>query len=105
LDEDVLGDDDDVVDVVDVDVIDPDEIEIEPAPRPPAAAPTTTEGGTEEEDDDEDLVEPDDVEAALDTILKDRLVAVEEDADAGDEEVEVDDRGGPVDRILPQPPG
>ena len=38
------------------------------------------EEGAEEEDDDDDLVEPDDVEAALDTILKDRLVAVEEEA-------------------------
>ncbi len=73
------------------------------APLPPP--PTTTEEGAEEEDDDEDLVEPDDVEAALDTILKDRLVAVEEDADEEDEEVEVDDRGDPVDRILPKRPG
>ena len=102
LEEDVL-DEDDVVDVVDVDVIDPDEIEIEPTRR--TAATTTTEEGAEEEDDDEDLVEPDDVEAALDTILKDRLVAVEEDADEEDEEVEVDDRGDPVDRILPKRPG
>jgi hypothetical protein len=105
LDEDVLGDEDDVVDVVDVDIIDPDEIEIEPARRTTAAAAPTTEEGAEEEDDDEDLVEPDDVEAALDTILKDRLVAVEEDADEEDEEVEVDDRGDPVDRILPKRPG
>ena len=46
LDEDVLGDEDDVVDVVDVDIIDPDEIEIEPARRTTAvAAPTTEEGG------------------------------------------------------------
>jgi hypothetical protein len=97
LDEGVLEDEDDAVEV---DVIDPDAIE--PARR---AAPAATEEAAEEEDDDEDLVEPDDVEAALDTILKDRLVAVEEDADEEDEEVEVDDRGDPVDRILPKRPG
>ena len=42
---------------------------------------------TEDEDDDEDLVDPDDVEADLDTILKDRLVAAEEEADEDEEEV------------------
>ena len=60
---------------------------------------------TDDDDDDEDLVDPDDVEADLDTILKDRLVAAEEEADEDDEEVEVDDRGDPVDRILPKRPG
>jgi hypothetical protein len=58
-----------------------------------------------DDDDDEDMVEPDDVEAALDTILKDRLVAVEEEGEEEDDEVEVDDRGDPVDRILPKRPG
>jgi len=60
---------------------------------------------TDDDDDDEDLVDPDDVEADLDTILKDRLVTAEEEADEDDEEVEVDDRGDPVDRILPKRPG
>ena len=35
---------------------------------------------TEDEDDDDDMLTPDDVEADLDTILKDRLVAAEETA-------------------------
>jgi len=59
---------------------------------------------TAAEDDDEDLVDPDDVEADLDTILKDRLVAADDEADDEDE-VEVEDRGDPVDRIQPKRPG
>jgi len=59
----------------------------------------------EEEDDDEDLVDPDDVEADLDTILKDRLVAAEDEPEPDEDEVEVDDRGDPVDRIQPKRPG
>jgi hypothetical protein len=58
----------------------------------------------EDEDDDEDLVDPDDVEADLDTILKDRLVAADDEAPDDDEENEVDDRGDPVDRIAPKRP-
>lgn len=60
---------------------------------------------TEDEDDDEDLVDPDDVEADLDTILKDRLVAADDEAEDDEDEVEVDDRGDPVDRIQPKRPG
>ena len=41
----------------------------------------------DEEDDDEDEVDPDDVEADLDTILKDRIAAVEEEEDEEEEEV------------------
>jgi Domain of unknown function (DUF4193) len=73
------------------------EVEAEEAPVRRAAG--------EEEDDDEDLVDPDDVEADLDTILKDRLVAASDEPEEDDEEVEVDDRGDPVDRILPKRPG
>jgi len=69
------------------------------------AATKVRRPATDDDDDDEDLVDPDDVEADLDTILKDRLVAAEEEADEDDEEVEVDDRGDPVDRILPKRPG
>ena len=71
----------------------------------PRRAGTTTTTTPEEEDEDEDLVDPDDVEADLDTILKDRLVTAEEEADDEEEEVEVDDRGDPVDRIQPKRPG
>jgi hypothetical protein len=57
---------------------------------------------TEDEDEDEDMVAPDDVEADLDTILKDRLVTAEETQDDEDEEAEVDDRGGDGDRLQPK---
>lgn len=70
----------------------------------PAAAPRRA-ATAEDDDDEEDLVDPDDVEADLDTILKDRLVTAEEEAEEDDEEVEVDDRGDPVDRIQPKRPG
>lgn len=90
-------DDDNVLDT-DQDV-DEEEEEEEERPRP-APAPR------DDEDDDEDLVDPDDVEADLDTILKDRLVAADDEADEDDEEeLEVDDRGDPVDRIQPRRPG
>jgi len=85
-DDDALTEDDDDVDVDDR------------GPRV-VAAPASSE----EEDDDEDIIDPDDVEADLDTILKDRLVAADdEQPDDDDEENEVDDRGDPVDRIAPK---
>src|SRR6266545_4342998 len=59
------------------------------------------EEGEEPAELDEDLLAPDDVEADLDTILKDRLVAAEEDG--GDEEDdEPDDRVEPGDRLQPK---
>jgi hypothetical protein len=65
----------------------------------------TRRPASEDEDDDEDLIDPDDVEADLDTILKDRLVAAEDEPEDDEEEVETDDRGDPVDRIQPRRPG
>ena len=97
LDEDFVVLDDELVDLVEVEV----EVEEEPE-RPPVAARAV---GAEEEDDEEDLVDPDDVEADLDTILKDRLVAAEDEVEDDDDEVEIDDRGDPVDRIQPKRPG
>ena len=60
--------------------------------RPTRRPPTRTKrrAGEEEEDDDEDLLSPDDVEADLDRILKDRLVTAEDEDE--DEEDEPDDR-------------
>lgn len=60
--------------------------------------------GGEDEDEDEDLLAPDDVEADLDTILKDRLVSAEEAGDEEEEEVETDDRGNEGDRLQPKRP-
>ena len=54
---------------------------------------------TEEEDDD-DILAPDDVEADLDTILKDRLVAADDNGD--DEEDEPEDRSEAADRLQPK---
>ena len=45
---------------------------------------------------------PDDVEADLDRILKDRMVTTEEDGDEEDEEVEPDERGDTADRLQPK---
>lgn len=93
-----LDDDEAPIDLDDDAAVEEEEEEAPPvAPRRAATA--------EDDDDEEDLVDPDDVEADLDTILKDRLVTAEEEAEEDDEEVEVDDRGDPVDRIQPKRPG
>lgn len=95
-----IADDDDaelvaVEEVVDVDV------EAPVVPKPTAKA-----GAATEEADEEDEEEPDDedVEASLDTILKERLVVEEpeEDEDAPEPE---DRSGDGVERVLPKQPG
>jgi hypothetical protein len=77
LDEDVpLGDDDDVV-------VDDDEDD---------DAPAATRKPADDDEDDDDELDPDDVEADLDAILKDRIAAgVDED----DEEEVAEDRNDP----------
>ena len=52
------------------------------------------------EDEDEDMLAPDDVEADLDTILKDRLVAAEDETNEDEEEPE--ERGEQADRLQPK---
>ncbi|MBI5088877.1 MAG: hypothetical protein HZB15_08480, partial [Actinobacteria bacterium] len=54
----------------------------------------------EDEDEDDDMLAPDDVEADLDTILKDRLVAVEDETNEDEEEPE--ERGEQADRLQPK---
>ena len=107
LDEDVLeeddefaglSDDDEIADLEDEEEEAEEEAEAPAGGRRPAAV-------VEDEDEDEDLVTPDDVEADLDTILKDRMVAADDEPDEDEEELEVDDRGDPVDRIQPKRPG
>ena len=56
----------------------------------------------EDEDEDDDLLSPDDVEADLDRILKDRLVTVDDEEDEDDEEREERGEGG--DRLQPKRP-
>jgi len=91
----VLPDDDDA----DVVVVEEDLVEIDPkVPTKAAAAGEEAEEEEEEEPDDED------VEASLDTILKERLVVeeVEDDEDAPEPE---DRSGDGVERVLPKQPG
>jgi hypothetical protein len=81
--EDIEDDDALVVEVVlDVD----DDAEVEPEETAEEKA-VRAKKRRDEEDDDEDEVDPDDVEADLDTILKDRIAAVEEEEDEEEEEV------------------
>jgi hypothetical protein len=94
----VLDDDDALVDVED-DVEDEDL-----GPRAPVVPAPAAAAVAEEEDDDLEMVNEDDVEADLDTILKDRLTAETDEPDEEEEDSEVDDRGEPVDRIAPKRP-
>jgi hypothetical protein len=54
-----------------------------------------------DEDEDDDMLAPDDVEADLDTILKDRLVAADDEG-GEDEEEEPEDRTEGGDRLQPK---
>jgi hypothetical protein len=102
FDEDFVDDDEDVAE---------DDAEVEdvaPVAAAPPAPPRTRRAreDDEEEDDDED-VSDDDVEADLDTILKDRIAAQPDD-DEDDEEdgpPEPDDRSDGAGRIQPRRPG
>jgi hypothetical protein len=95
-----IADDDDAELVVVEEVVDVD-VEAPVVPKPAAKA-----GAATEEADEEDEEEPDDedVEASLDTILKERLVVEEpeEDEDAPEPE---DRSGDGVERVLPKQPG
>ena len=58
---------------------------------------------TDEEDEDEELVDPDDVEADLDTILRDRIASGDDDADDEDEEEIAPEPGADgADRVGPR---
>ena len=69
--------------------------------RPDDAHQAAAPRGEEEEDEDEEMLSPDDVEADLDRILKDRLVTAEDEDDDEDED-EPDERGDPGDRLQPK---
>jgi hypothetical protein len=81
------------------------------APAAPAKKGTATKTRKSSDDDDEeeedDELDPDDVEADLDTILKDRIAAQPDEADDEDDEEqpETDDRGDGTGRIQPRKPG
>ena len=64
------------------------------------AGPVRRSVASEDEDEDDDMLAPDDVEADLDTILKDRLVAAEDETNEDEEEPE--DRSEAADRLQPK---
>jgi hypothetical protein len=97
LDEDELADDDEFGGLSDeFEAIEEDDEEEAAA----AAGPVRRSLSGDEDDDDEDLITPDDVEADLDTILKDRLVASDDEGNEDDEEPE--DRSEQADRLQPK---
>ena len=114
-DDDLIDDDveevDDVDDVIDDDLIDDDVVAA--IPDDPAAiveVPVATPIVEESDDEDDDVVDldeelhPDDVEEALDVVLRERTAAAGlEDED--DEEAEPDDRGEGGTKIVPRKPG
>src|SRR5207245_8155363 len=60
----------------------------------------------EEEEEDDEVLDPDDVEASLDVILKDRLVVEdEEEEEEDDEPPDPEERAEGTGRIMPRRPG
>jgi hypothetical protein len=91
-------DDDDAVAVIEIDPVEEAEVTAGTAKAVAKAAGEETDDDEEEEPDDED------VEASLDTILKERLVVEEVEDD--EETPEPEDRTGDgVERVLPKQPG
>jgi hypothetical protein len=97
-DELVLADDDDAV------VVAVEEDDEEVAVVPEVGAKVATKAGEESDEEDEEEPDDEDVEASLDTILKERLVVeeVEDDEDTPEPE---DRTGDGVERVLPKQPG
>lgn len=77
FDDDALAGDEDLA----VEVIDEDEEET--GPRPVARKAS---GGDDEDDDDDDVLDPDDIEADLEEILRDRIAAADDEDDEEEEE-------------------
>jgi len=100
-DELALPDEDDDADVVDVVGVEEDPAAVE---IPEVGSKVATKAGEESEEDDEEEPDDEDVEASLDTILKERLVVeeVEDDEDTPEPE---DRSGDGVERVLPKQPG
>ncbi|HUD17286.1 MAG TPA: DUF4193 family protein [Acidimicrobiales bacterium] len=99
-DELVLADDDEEVDAV----VPVEEDDGEVAVVPEAGTKAPAKAGEESEEEDEEEPDDEDVEASLDTILKERLVVeeVEDDEDTPEPE---DRTGDGVERVLPKQPG
>ncbi len=81
-----------------------EELEEEDADEQPVPH-TTRRAEGEDDDEDEEDVDPDDVEADLDTILKDRLAAQVTEEDDDEEAAEPEERSDGPTKILPRRPG
>jgi hypothetical protein len=104
LEEEDILDDEAIADDEELD----EELAVEEEGEEAAAAETDSAVVTEEEDDedeDDDVLDPDDVEAGLDVILKDRLVAIDEEDEEDEETPEVEERGDGSTKVLPKRPG
>jgi hypothetical protein len=108
LDDDIDGDDD----VAFVEPVDLDDdavvLEDEEQEAVEVVAPKAKRDDDDADEDDDEEADPDDVEADLDTILKDRIAAAPDDEEEEEEEeaTEADDRGEPGGgRIQPRRPG
>ncbi len=77
------------------------EVDVEEDEDAETEGPVRKSVTAEEDDDDDDIIAPDDVEADLDTILKDRLVAADDEG-SDDEEDEPEDRSESTDRLQPK---
>lgn len=91
---------DDEVFAIEEDFDEPDDVVVEEEEVDESAGPSRRAVPAEDEDEDEDLLAPDDVEADLDTILKDRMVAADDEGD--DDEDEPEERGEQADRLQPK---
>ena len=110
IDDDVVDVEDDV-DVLDDDLIDDDVVAAIPDdPSKIIEVPVATPIVEESDDEDDDVVDldeelhPDDVEEALDVVLRERTAAAGLE-DEEDEEAEPDDRGEGGTKIVPRRPG
>jgi hypothetical protein len=101
LDEEALVEDDEFAEIDDPFDADADVDVVEEEEDAETDGPVRKSVVAEEEDDDDDIIAPDDVEADLDTILKDRLVAADEEG-GDDEEDEPEDRSESSDRLQPK---
>src|SRR3954465_7258312 len=101
LDEEALVEDDEFAEIDDPFDGDADVDVVEEEGDAETDGPVRKSVVAEEEDDDDDIIAPDDVEADLDTILKDRLGAADEEG-GEDEEDEPEDRSETRDRLQPK---
>lgn len=99
LDEDALESGDDDFVTIDDDFVAADDDD-EDDDDDDTSGPVRRSVASEDEDDDDDIIAPDEVEADLDTILKDRLVAADDEDENEDDEPE--EKGEAADRLQPK---